>query len=172
MPRNATVVQVFVASPSDVQPERDLLEALIDEHNQTWSKSLGIVFELLRWETHVRPSFGSDPQESTRVSAFNALTQALALYNELGNFDHANLRILSDRLWMMHGAAKSSMHGLTGFRTSIASLPRMSGDLNKARKAVASNLDLIIMEVESTANTIENIVMSIESMIGPSSSRA
>lgn len=62
MPRKATLVQVFVASPSDVQRERDLLESLVTELNQNWSRNLGVIFELVRWETHVRPAFGSDPQ--------------------------------------------------------------------------------------------------------------
>lgn len=62
MSRKATIVQVFVASPSDVQQEREILETLIDELNQLWSTLLGVTFELLRWETHVHPSFGADPQ--------------------------------------------------------------------------------------------------------------
>lgn len=62
MTRKATIVQVFVASPSDVQRERDLLESIITELNQAWSRSLGVTFELVRWETCVRPALGSDPQ--------------------------------------------------------------------------------------------------------------
>lgn len=62
MTRQATIVQVFVASPSDVQRERDVLESLITELNQTWSRSLGVTFELVRWETHVRPALSTDPQ--------------------------------------------------------------------------------------------------------------
>jgi len=60
--RSTTVVQVFVASPSDVKSERDILEALIAELNRTWSATLGVIFELVRWETHVRPSLAADPQ--------------------------------------------------------------------------------------------------------------
>jgi hypothetical protein len=387
MPRNATIVQVFVASPSDVQQERDILETLIDELNQTWSNSLGLVFELLRWETHVRPSFGSDPQDvinvqigedydvfigilwgrfgsatpraasgtieefdralarfrggsggpeimiyfkdaplspskldpaqlaqlqsfraslgdrgglyavfedeagfqsslrahlsrlaqkfaspasqsatsavsrtienkvddsqddlgyldyvelydsrmteftsalnvisgattrigeqmtqrtaeilnlgapgldvkmarrhvkkvaddmdaytdilssqmpimsSTRVSAFHALTQALTLYNEFSKVDQADLQSLSARLTMMREAARSATTGLVGFRSSVRTLPRMTGELNKARKRVVSNLDSMILEVESTINTIENIRKSVDTMIGVS----
>lgn len=62
MTRKAIIVQVFVASPSDVQRERDLLESIITELNQAWSRSLGVTFELIRWETCVRPALGSDPQ--------------------------------------------------------------------------------------------------------------
>ncbi len=63
MPRTTTIIQVFVASPSDVQPERDALEDAIREINQTWTRTSGVAFELLRWETHVAPAFGSDPQD-------------------------------------------------------------------------------------------------------------
>lgn len=62
MPRNTAVFQVFVASPSDVADERNLLEGVIRQLNQIWSKSLGISFELVKWETDVYPSFSSDPQ--------------------------------------------------------------------------------------------------------------
>lgn len=62
MPRDTVVLQVFVASPSDVLDERALLETVVAQLNQVWSTSLGITFEILKWETHVRPSFSSDPQ--------------------------------------------------------------------------------------------------------------
>ncbi|MDG4594704.1 MAG: DUF4062 domain-containing protein [Candidatus Contendobacter sp.] len=62
MTRKSTVIQLFVASPSDVQRERDLLESIVTELNQAWSRSLGVTFELVRWETCVRPALGSDPQ--------------------------------------------------------------------------------------------------------------
>lgn len=62
MPRETVVLQVFVASPSDVSEERSLLEIVIAELNRTWSRSLSITFELIKWETNVRPSFSTDPQ--------------------------------------------------------------------------------------------------------------
>lgn len=62
MSRNATVVQVFIGSPSDVSDERDLLAATILELNTTWSKALGVMFELVRWEENVRPALGDDAQ--------------------------------------------------------------------------------------------------------------
>ena len=64
MPRNTTVFQVFVASPSDVADERGVLDGVIAQLNQIWSESLGISFELLKWETDVHPSFASDPQDA------------------------------------------------------------------------------------------------------------
>lgn len=62
MPRNTVIVQVFVASPSDVADEREILDSVVSEWNRTWSQSLGVSFELIKWETHVRPGFSVDPQ--------------------------------------------------------------------------------------------------------------
>lgn len=62
MTRKSTVVQIFVSSPSDVVRERDLIENLVTEFNRNWSRDVGVQFEVLRWETDVRPAIGSDPQ--------------------------------------------------------------------------------------------------------------
>lgn len=62
MARSETVLQVFVASPGDVAEEREVLESVVAELNHTWSKSLGVRLELLRWETSTRPGIGSEPQ--------------------------------------------------------------------------------------------------------------
>ena len=63
MPRDERVFVVFVASPSDMEPERDVLEEVIRELNLTWSRTLGIRLDLVRWETHGYPGFGADPQD-------------------------------------------------------------------------------------------------------------
>jgi hypothetical protein len=62
MPRDEKVFTVFVASPSDVQDERTRLEEIVRELNLTWSRRLGMRFDLVRWETHAYPAAGADPQ--------------------------------------------------------------------------------------------------------------
>ncbi len=62
MARQETILSVFVASPSDVDEERNRLEDVIRELNTAWARDLGIRLELIRWETHAYPSFGEDPQ--------------------------------------------------------------------------------------------------------------
>lgn len=64
MPRQTHVFQIFVASPSDVADERAILEIVVTQLNQIWSSSLGVTFELLKWETNVHPSFSTDPQQA------------------------------------------------------------------------------------------------------------
>ncbi len=62
MPRSSTVLQVFVASPSDVAEERTTLDSVIAELNRTWAGSLRIAFDVWKWETHARPGFSADAQ--------------------------------------------------------------------------------------------------------------
>ncbi len=72
MSRVVNVVQIFVASPSDLAAEREALETIISEWNTISSASFGIMFELIKWETHTRPAFGTDPQAvvNAQVGAF------------------------------------------------------------------------------------------------------
>ena len=63
MTKQATILRVFVASPSDVAEERSALEGIVTELNRTWSKHQGVKIELVKWETHVQPGFGGDPQD-------------------------------------------------------------------------------------------------------------
>jgi Domain of unknown function (DUF4062) len=63
MPRREYVIRIFVSSPSDLAEERQLLEELVRELNATWSRELGLRFELVRWETDVLPGAASEPQE-------------------------------------------------------------------------------------------------------------
>lgn len=63
MPRSEQAIVVLVASPSDLEPERTQLEQVIRELNLSWSKTLGLRFELVRWETHGYPGVGHDPQD-------------------------------------------------------------------------------------------------------------
>lgn len=59
-------VRVFVASPGDVQFERDQLAKVVDDINwtlATLAPEKGVVLELIRWETHVAPGIGRDAQD-------------------------------------------------------------------------------------------------------------
>src|SRR5262245_49716771 len=51
------ILRVVVASPSEVQPERDLLPNVIDELNRGIAGDRGLQFVLSRWETDAHPGF-------------------------------------------------------------------------------------------------------------------
>ena len=62
MARNATVFKVLIASPSDVQKERETIVAVIDRWNAANSQHMGLVLEPIRWESHAYPASGDYPQ--------------------------------------------------------------------------------------------------------------
>src|SRR5579871_3308676 len=59
-------IRIFVASPGDVQSERDHLAKVVEELNLTIAAiapEKNVVLELVRWETHVHPGLGNETQE-------------------------------------------------------------------------------------------------------------
>jgi hypothetical protein len=62
MARNAVVCRILIASPSDVEKERQVIASVIERWNAANSKSMGLVLEPVRWESHARPASGSYPQ--------------------------------------------------------------------------------------------------------------
>lgn len=55
-----TILRVVVASPSDVQAERDTLSSVADELNRTVARVHGLRLEVVRWETDAYPGFHVD----------------------------------------------------------------------------------------------------------------
>lgn len=59
----ATILNVMIASPSDVAEERQLVRDAIYEWNAIHSKQFGIMLNPIGWETHVAPEMSGRPQE-------------------------------------------------------------------------------------------------------------
>jgi Domain of unknown function (DUF4062) len=58
--RNLTV---FVASPSDVLEERTKVDEVVLELNTVQAPQNALRFDLVKWETHIAPGIGEDPQD-------------------------------------------------------------------------------------------------------------
>lgn len=63
MAYEAKVFRILIASPSDVEEERELAVKTIQEWNDLNSNERQIVLLPLRWETHSAPEYGKRPQE-------------------------------------------------------------------------------------------------------------
>ncbi|MHA3082195.1 DUF4062 domain-containing protein [Acinetobacter sp. ANC 5383] len=63
MAYQATILNIMIASPSDVAEERQLVRDAIYEWNAIHSKQFGIMLNSVGWETHVAPEMGDRPQE-------------------------------------------------------------------------------------------------------------
>lgn len=57
------VYRILIASPSDVEEEREIAARVIQEWNDLYSYSRKVVLLPLRWETHTAPEYGTRPQE-------------------------------------------------------------------------------------------------------------
>ncbi|TCB81803.1 DUF4062 domain-containing protein [Acinetobacter sp. ANC 4173] len=71
MAYQATILNVMIASPSDVAEERQLVRDAIYEWNAIHSKQFGVMLNPIGWETHVAPEMGSRPQEIINKSILN-----------------------------------------------------------------------------------------------------
>ncbi len=63
MAYKATVIQIMIASPSDVVEERDIVRAAITKWNYINSFKNKAVLIPMGWETHSSPELGERPQE-------------------------------------------------------------------------------------------------------------
>ena len=60
--RTAVVINVLIASPSDVAEERDIVTSAIYAWNAAHHPTTGIMLNPVRWETHCYPASGDRPQ--------------------------------------------------------------------------------------------------------------
>lgn len=60
----AQVFRVLIASPSDVEQERNMAVRVIQEWNDLNASERQLVLMPLRWETHSSPEYGKRPQET------------------------------------------------------------------------------------------------------------
>ncbi|MEO0686545.1 MAG: DUF4062 domain-containing protein, partial [Cyanobacteria bacterium J06649_11] len=58
-----TILEIFIASPGDVSPEREVLESVVSEFNRTWGDKHQVRLEIFKWETHSYPAIGKDAQD-------------------------------------------------------------------------------------------------------------
>src|ERR1700678_243290 len=63
MAYDSKIFRILIASPSDVDEERDSAVRVIQDWNDLYSYSRKVTLLPLRWETHTAPEYGTRPQE-------------------------------------------------------------------------------------------------------------
>lgn len=71
MAYQATILNVMIASPSDVAEERQLVRDAIYEWNAIHSKRFKVMLNPIGWENNIAPQMGSHPQEIINKSILN-----------------------------------------------------------------------------------------------------
>lgn len=59
----ANVIEIIIASPSDVADERQIVREIIAEWNVMYARERGVVLLPLGWETHSAPELSGRPQQ-------------------------------------------------------------------------------------------------------------
>jgi hypothetical protein len=80
MPYSATVFEVMIASPGDVQEERNAAREVVYEWNAAHSHSTKIVLQPVGWETHSSPSMGDRPQAIINKQVLRHCDLLLAIF--------------------------------------------------------------------------------------------
>ena len=63
MAYDSKVYRVLIATPSDVEEEREIITNAIQNWNDLYPFSKKVVLLPLKWETHTAPDYGERPQE-------------------------------------------------------------------------------------------------------------
>lgn len=74
------IIKVLIASPSDVEPERKIAEAVITDWNTRHKGSAGIWLEPVLWEKHTAPEAGERLQGSVNEQIVDKCDCAIAIF--------------------------------------------------------------------------------------------
>lgn len=102
---------------------------------------------------------------SARIAAFDALTNALAIHGDFKDGGE-QLRPLKEKLHEMNGQAMFTRNSMSEMGEAANNLPRLSKDLNKAKRQVVLQIDTLVAEIDSVISTVTNIIKSIDRMLG------
>jgi hypothetical protein len=89
--KQISLLRVFLASPSDVSEERQLVRDVVAEVNATVGDQYRVRLEVVGWETHTFSSFGGEPQalifKQLEMSDFDLFVGVM--WNRFGTPTHA-----------------------------------------------------------------------------------
>lgn len=102
----------------------------------------------------------------SREESFNALSKALSVFVDFKNEDNENeLEDLEESLMSMRDAASGTLEGLSGFRETVSNLPRLTIQLNKAKRRTVKVLDSMLEEVETTVQSSIDVLKIIDELV-------
>jgi len=80
MSYRATVYRVFVASPSDTQPERVAVRDVLERWNASNAMARKVILEPVTWESHSTPSMSSRPQSVINDQLVHTCDMAISIF--------------------------------------------------------------------------------------------
>jgi hypothetical protein len=96
--------------------------------------------------------------------AFDALSNALALQADFTDHRTESALLLRQSLTETLVALNGNRAPIAALRQTVSGLPRLTGDINRAKRAVIRQLDAYLNEVSKTNNLIKNVLRAIDIM--------
>ena len=118
----ATILKIFLASPSDVKPEREIIFALKDDLDHLIGKPNQIRFEFVNWERSAYPGIGEDAQDVINQNIKDDYNIFMGIFwQRFGtptNRAESGTKEEYDRAYEKYKAAPESNHIMMYFKTA------------------------------------------------------
>jgi len=101
---------------------------------------------------------------AARPEAYAALSNALALQSEFSD-EQKVLSSLQNSLHSLIEGTTTAREGMFGMRASTDGLPRISKEINQAKRGVVIQIDALLSEIDNTRSTVTNIIEAIDRML-------
>jgi hypothetical protein len=98
-------------------------------------------------------------------TAFDAVSNALALQGDLARTDPADSRAFEQSLNDLLSAIESARAPVTTLRDTITALPRLASEINRAKRATANSLNLFLGELNKMQNMIVNLTNVVRTIL-------
>lgn len=100
-----------------------------------------------------------------RESAFDALSKAITMQREFGGEQTNELNSLRENLLVLRDSILSAKESTVSMRDTTRAIPRLTKDLNVAKRLQVQSIDSLIGEIEKTCTNVENVVESIDRLL-------
>jgi hypothetical protein len=100
-------------------------------------------------------------------SVFKLLSNALALHNDFSTSNLNDLIALKQQMATMTEALTFTRRNVMSFKDSVVVIPRITKEINKAKRATIGQLDKLIAEIDQICNLADNIRTAVEELLKP-----
>lgn len=80
MPKNVTQYDLLISCPGDITDEVNIIEEVVENFNQQFSKSLEVLIQTRHWSKSSYPQSGGKPQELLNEQFVKDCDAAVAIF--------------------------------------------------------------------------------------------
>lgn len=170
---HARILKIFLASPRDVKPEREMIFALKDDLDHVIGRPYQIRFEFVNWERSAYPGIGEDAQDVINQNIDGDYDIFLGIFwQRFGtptNRAESGTKEEYDRAYLKYKAAPDSNHLMLYFKTAA---PQNIYDIDydqfekvKKFKTEASDQGVLYFEFQTPEDLKNHLLIHLTSLV-------